>query len=124
MTGSRVRTCVNTPILDTLHHSVTDRPRRVAAMPLTCPESPVNHLDVAIAVARAAIVVGVLVTAVALRDGIGGLGRCGGRRRGWCSGRGVRRRQMMVTVRRSRWLRRGVLCCHGGAAARGQRREQ
>ncbi len=83
-----------------------------------------RQLDVAIAVARAAIVVGVLVTAVALRDGIGGLGRCGGRRRGWCSGRGVRRRQMMVTVRRSRWLRRGVLCCHGGAAARGQRREQ
>ena len=26
---------------------------------------------------------------------------------------------MMMTVRRSRWLRRGVLCCHGGAAARG-----
>ena len=26
---------------------------------------------------------------------------------------------MIMTVRRSRWLRRGVLCCHGGAAARG-----
>src|SRR5258706_277954 len=36
--------------------------------------------DVAVAVAGAAVVVGVLVTAVALRDGIGGLG---GRDGGW-----------------------------------------
>jgi hypothetical protein len=35
---------VNTPILDTLHLSVTDHLRRVAAMLLTCPESPVNDL--------------------------------------------------------------------------------
>src|SRR6266567_948608 len=31
--GSRVRTCVRTPILDTLHLTVTDRSRRVAARP-------------------------------------------------------------------------------------------
>jgi hypothetical protein len=40
-----------------------------------------QRLDIAVAIARAAVVVGVLVTAVALRDGIGWRGRRSGRRR-------------------------------------------
>jgi hypothetical protein len=104
------------------------------------------RLDVAVTIARAAVVVGVLVTAVALRDGIGWRGRCSGRRRGgrrWRGDRHMHRPGMVVAmvsrgglrrrrgragcglaVRRSGWFRRGVMRCHGGAAARGQRRYQ
>jgi len=46
-----------------------------------------RRLDVAVAVTGAAVVVSVLVAAVALRDGIRGLGRCHGRPRGWRGGR-------------------------------------
>ena len=49
-------------------------------------------VDVAVAIAGAAVVVGVLVAAVALRDRIGGGGGWGGRRRGRRGGRGGRRR--------------------------------
>src|SRR6516162_7235147 len=66
------------------------------------------RLDVAVAVAGTAVVVGVLVAAVALRNGIGGLGRrCGGRC-GWRADRGVRRPGMVV-VRGGRLGRRGYL---------------
>src|SRR6266496_3367259 len=41
MTGSRVRTCVTTPILDTLHFSVNGPSRHAASYA----ESPVNDLD-------------------------------------------------------------------------------
>ena len=41
MTGSRVRTCVATPILDTLHFSVNSPSRHA----VNCAESPVNDLD-------------------------------------------------------------------------------
>src|SRR5205823_10413508 len=40
MTGSRVRTCVATPILDTLHISVNSPSRHA----VDCAESPVNDL--------------------------------------------------------------------------------
>src|SRR5882672_2058342 len=40
MTGSRVRTCVTTPILDTLHFSVNGPSRHA----MNCAESPVNDL--------------------------------------------------------------------------------
>jgi hypothetical protein len=40
MTGSRVRTCVTTPILDTLHFSVNGPSRHA----VNCAESPVNDL--------------------------------------------------------------------------------
>ena len=45
MTGSRVRTCVNTPILDTLRLTVTD-PSGVSPDTLTSShEPPVNNLE-------------------------------------------------------------------------------
>jgi len=42
MTGSRVRTCVTTPILDTLHFSVNSPSRHAA----NWAELPVNDLEV------------------------------------------------------------------------------
>jgi len=57
-----------------------------------------QRLDVAVAIAGAAVVVGVLVAAVALRDGVGGLRWCGRRWRGWC-GRGVVHRPGVVVMR-------------------------
>src|SRR6516164_4155153 len=61
-------------------------------------------LDVAIAVARAAVVVGVLVTAVALRDPGGTAGRCGGRGRalGGCRAAGRGRLILILGSRRVR----------------------
>jgi len=89
-----------------------------------------RRLDVAVAIAGAAVVVGVLVAAVALRDGIGGLGGChgrrwrrgrGGRRRRRRGDRGVRRRGLGVTVRRTGRLGRGgVRGWVSGRAARGE----
>ena len=69
-----------------------------------------RRLDVAVAIAGAAVVVGVLVAAVALRDRVGGRGGCSGRRRGRRGGRGGRRRGMGVMAGAAR-------ACFGGAAA-------
>src|SRR5262249_34543065 len=81
-----------------------------------------SRLDVAVAVAGAAVVVGVVIAAVALRHGIGGLGRrCGGRG-GWGAGRGGGPPGVGVVVRRRarRWGRGLLLpqfapCVEGGA---------
>jgi hypothetical protein len=51
MTGSRVRTCVTTPILDTLHFSVNGPSRHTANRA----ESPVNDLVEAIETVRSAV---------------------------------------------------------------------
>src|SRR5690348_10129858 len=61
------------------------------------------RLDVAVAIAGAAVVVGVLVAAVALRNGVGRLRRSRGGRRG----RGVVHRAGMAVMMRHRRRRRG-----------------
>jgi len=99
-------------VMGVLHPSAGPVPpeRRFVAGAMAC---RVRRLDVAVAVTGTAVVVGVLVTAVALRDGIGGLGRSGGWRRRRSAGRAVHRPGMVVVVRHS-WLGRSRMRARSG----------